>query len=52
MLKSRYQAVFLGLTPYSLIHALLLRKRGREVLVVDDVRLATDSPGPRRLTLL
>lgn len=52
MLKSRYQAVFLGLTPYSLIHAILLRQRNQDVLVVDDGQLATDSPGLQRLTLL
>lgn len=52
MLKSRYHAVFLGLTPYSLVHALLLRKKGQDVLVVDDAQLATDSPGLRRLTIL
>lgn len=52
MLKSRYHAVFLGLTPYSLIHALLLRGRGQDVLVVDDVRLSTDTTGLRRLTVL
>ena len=52
MLKSRYQAVCLGLSPWSLIHALLLRQQGRDVLVVDDGSLATDAPGLHRLTLL
>lgn len=52
MLKSSYHAVFLGQTPFSLIHALLLRQEGQDVLVVDDAELSTDSPGVRRLGLL
>lgn len=52
MLKSRYQAMCLGLSPWSLIHALILRQQGKDVLVVDDQNLATDAPGLHRLTLL
>lgn len=41
MLKSHYQLVFWGKCPWSLLHALLWRKKGRDVLVIDDPRLAT-----------
>lgn len=52
MLKSRYHVVCLGLTPWSLIHAIILREQGKDVLVVDDKGLATESPSLRWLTNL
>lgn len=52
MLKSRYHAVFWGKTPWSLLHALLWRLKGREVLVIDDQALSTSSGGHRWLTTL
>ncbi|MFP5490156.1 MAG: hypothetical protein ACLGG0_01550 [Bacteriovoracia bacterium] len=52
MLKNRYEAVFWGRTPWGLLHALLWRMKGREVLVIDDLKLSTASGGHRWLTQL
>ena len=52
MLKSHYQAVFWGKTPWSLLHALLWRLRGSEVLVIDDTTLLTRSAAHRWLSSL
>ncbi len=43
MLKSRYHAFFLGKTPWGLLHAYALRKKGQDVLVVDDKNISTAS---------
>lgn len=52
MLKSRYHAIFLGKTPWSLLHASILSQRGKDVLVIDDQSLAVATGGHRWLTLL
>jgi hypothetical protein len=52
MLKSRYDAVFLGKTPWALVHAILWRQRGSDVLVIDDKTLSTVSAGHRWVSAL
>ena len=50
MLKSRYHAFFLGKTPWGLLHAFGLRKKGQDVLVVDDLNISTTSCAYRWLS--
>ncbi len=50
MLKSRYHAFFLGKTPWGLLHAYALRKKGQDVLVVDDKNVSTSSSAYRWLS--
>lgn len=50
MLKSRYHTMFLGKTPWGLVHAYALRLKGQDVLVVDDKNISTLSASYRWLS--
>ncbi|MBY0516284.1 MAG: hypothetical protein K2P81_05215 [Bacteriovoracaceae bacterium] len=52
MLNSRYDHIFWGKTPWSLLHALLVRQKKLDVLVIDDQTLSLGSGGHRWLTYL